>query len=245
VRIGRKKGSGGLLFFARLVLKLKIDTNRREWRANNANREGVRRSSLLTPHTSQILERAGRRRMDRYVRLLKAVAFAAEKHKDQRRKDVNAYPYINHPIAVATLLAEEGHVTDEELLLAAILHDTVEDTETSFAELEAHFGKRVAGIVREVTDDKTLRKEVRKRLQEEHAPHASPRAKQLRVADKICNIRDLVGSPPAGWSMERKEDYLLWTRRVVAGCRGVNEALDIAYDEALRATAKHLGVTIG
>jgi GTP diphosphokinase / guanosine-3',5'-bis(diphosphate) 3'-diphosphatase len=190
-------------------------------------------------------QESGEDALNRHVRLLKAIAFAAEKHKDQRRKDVNASPYINHLIAVASLLAEEGNVSDEDLLLAAILHDTVEDTETSFIELEAHFGKTVAGLVREVTDDKTLRKEIRKQLQEEHAPRASSRAKQLKVADKICNIRDIVHNPPAGWSMERKEEYLLWTRRVVAGCRGANEALDKAYDEALRRAAKHLGVTGG
>ncbi|MCM2358510.1 MAG: HD domain-containing protein [Geobacteraceae bacterium] len=182
--------------------------------------------------------------MNKHVRLLRAIAFAAEKHKDQRRKDVKASPYINHLIAVATVLAEEGKVTDEELLLAAILHDAVEDTETSFAEIEEHFGKTVAGIVREVTDDKTLKSEVRKRLQVEHAPHASSRAKQLKIADKICNVRDIIHNPPSGWSLERKQEYLLWTRRVVAGCRGVNELLDKAFDETIDAAPKQLGVTI-
>lgn len=178
--------------------------------------------------------------MRRHVRLLRAIAFAAEKHKDQRRKDAHASPYINHVIAVATVLAEEGKVTDEDLLLAAILHDTVEDTETSFAEIEEHFGTSVAGIVREVTDDKSLRKEERKRLQEEHAPHASPQAKQLRIADKICNIRDVMHNPPMNWSTERKREYLSWTRRVAAGCAGVNEMLDRAFEAAAKAAARHL-----
>jgi GTP diphosphokinase / guanosine-3',5'-bis(diphosphate) 3'-diphosphatase len=178
--------------------------------------------------------------VNKHVRLLRAVAFAAEKHKDQRRKDVNASPYINHPIAVATLLVQEGDVTDEELLLAAILHDTVEDTETSFTELEERFGKAVAGIVREVTDDKALAKEARKQLQAEHALHASPQAKQLKIADKICNIRDIIHNPPTGWSTERKKEYLIWSERVVAGCKGVNVALDKAFDETVDAAAKHL-----
>lgn len=181
--------------------------------------------------------------MNRHVRLLKAIAFAAEKHKGQCRKDADASPYINHSIAVATVLAEEGDVRDEELLLAAVLHDTVEDTETTFAELEAHFGAAVAGVVREVTDDKTLKKEVRKRLQEERALHSSSRARQLRIADKICNIRDIMHSPPANWSIERKKEYLYWSTRVVASCRGVNELLDKAYDEAAIAVARHLGVS--
>ncbi|HEX8960369.1 MAG TPA: HD domain-containing protein, partial [Geobacteraceae bacterium] len=109
--------------------------------------------------------------MTKYVRLLRALSFAAEKHRDHRRKDANASPYINHLIEVAVALADEGKVTDGDLLMAAILHDTVEDTETSFAEIEGHFGATVADIVREVTDDKTLTKDVRKRLQEEFAPH--------------------------------------------------------------------------
>jgi guanosine-3',5'-bis(diphosphate) 3'-pyrophosphohydrolase len=175
------------------------------------------------------------------ARLLRALGFAAEKHKDHRRKDANASPYINHLISAALVLTEEGGVTDEDLIVAAILHDTVEDTETSFAELEEHFGRRVAGIVREVTDDKTLKKEIRKLLQEERAPHASSQAKQLKIADKICNIRDIMHNPPSGWSVERRQEYIAWTRRVVAGCGNVNERLDKAYDEALRAAVRYLG----
>jgi len=178
----------------------------------------------------------------KHLRLLKGVAFAAEKHKHQRRKDASAYPYINHLIAAASVLAEEGEVADEELLLAAILHDSVEDTETSFVEIEEQFGKSVAGIVREVTDDKTLPKAERKRLQEEHSPQASSQAKQLKIADKICNIRDIVHNPPANWPIERKQEYLLWTIRVVEGCRGVNPLLDRAFDETITAAARHLGV---
>lgn len=178
------------------------------------------------------------------LRLLKAVAFAAEKHKDQRRKDANASPYINHVIAVASVLAEEGNVTDEDILVAAILHDTVEDTETSYSELAEHFGTTVAGIVREVTDDKTLGREARKRLQEEHAPRASAQAKQIKIADKICNIRDIMHNPPANWPIERKREYLLWTTRVVAGCRKVNDLLDQTFDETVSAAARHLRVIV-
>ena len=107
------------------------------------------------------------------TQLLKAIAFAADKHRKQRRKDAEASPYINHPIAVATVLAAEGGVSDEATLMAAALHDTVEDTQTTFAELEEHFGPEVTGLVRELTDDKSLEKAERKRLQIEHAPDAS------------------------------------------------------------------------
>jgi guanosine-3',5'-bis(diphosphate) 3'-pyrophosphohydrolase len=167
------------------------------------------------------------------TQLLKAISFAAEKHRHQRRKDAEASPYINHPIAVATVLAAEGGVSDEATLLAAALHDTVEDTKTTFEEVEEHFGPEVAGLVREVTDDKLLDKPVRKELQVEHAAKSSSRAKQLKIADKICNIRDITVRPPADWSPKRRSDYLTWAEKVVAGCRQVNTGLDQAFDQAI------------
>ena len=165
--------------------------------------------------------------------LLKAIAFAAGKHSGQRRKDVAASPYINHPIAVATVLATEGEVSDEVILLAAALHDTVEDTETTFEELEEHFGLEVTDLVRELTDDKLLGKMERKRLQIEHAAQSSDRAKQLKIADKICNIRDISVCPPADWSLERRAEYLKWSEEVVAGCRHTNAKLDQVFDQAI------------
>jgi len=168
-----------------------------------------------------------------YAPLLKAISFAADKHRNQKRKDQEASPYINHPIAVATVLADEGNVYDDSILMAAILHDTVEDTETTFEELESVFGVDVAGIVRELTDDKSLPKAVRKELQIEHAAHASPHAQQVKIADKICNIRDILQSPPHDWSAERKREYLEWATKVVTGCRGVNPGLDTVYDKTI------------
>lgn len=183
--------------------------------------------------------------MNHHVSLLRALAFAAEKHKDHRRKDAQASPYVNHLIAAALILSEEGQVGDEDLIVAAILHDTVEDTETTLAELEKQFGPKVSGIVGEVTDDKTLKKEARKKLQEVNAPRASSQAKQLMIADKINNVRDIMNSPPANWPRNRKLEYLLWATRVVAGCRGINDLLDRAFDEAVDEVAGHLGVTMG
>jgi guanosine-3',5'-bis(diphosphate) 3'-pyrophosphohydrolase len=165
--------------------------------------------------------------------LLEAIAFAADKHRRQRRKDAEESPYINHPIAVATVLASEGNVSDEMTLLAAVLHDTVEDTQTTFVELEEHFGPEVAGLVRELTDDKSLEKGERKRLQIEHARESSIRAKQVKIADKICNVRDITLSPPADWSPDRRREYLMWSEKVVAGCRDANPNLDQAFDRAV------------
>jgi guanosine-3',5'-bis(diphosphate) 3'-pyrophosphohydrolase len=173
------------------------------------------------------------------ARLLTAIAFAANKHRNQRRKDAELSPYINHPIAVATLLATEGDVTDEVILVAAVLHDTVEDTETSFEELQEHFGPEVTNLVRELTDDKSLKKEERKQLQIKHAPESSDRGKQLKIADKNCNVRDIAVSPPAHWPLGRQQEYLTWSERVVAGCRGVNSKLDRAFDKAI-STARNI-----
>ena len=163
-----------------------------------------------------------------------ALAFAADKHQSQRRKDPAATPYINHPIAVATVLAIEADVTDEATLLCALLHDTVEDTDTTFEELAQQFGPMVADLVRELTDDKALDKAERKQRQIEHAETASTRAKQVKIADKICNIRDVATCPPAHWPLQRRLDYLRWSEQVVAGCRGINPKLDRAFDQALR-----------
>jgi (p)ppGpp synthase/HD superfamily hydrolase len=167
------------------------------------------------------------------AQLLKAIAFAADKHRHQRRKDAEASPYINHPIEVATVLAVEGQISDETILIAAALHDTVEDTQTTFAELEELFGPKVTALVREVTDDKSLGKMERKSLQVEHAAQSSSRAKQLKIADKICNIRDITVRPPSDWPRERRSEYLKWSEKVLAGCRQVNAKLDQAFDQTI------------
>ncbi len=162
--------------------------------------------------------------------IITAAAFAAAKHRNQRRKDAAASPYINHPIALANVLANEGGIEDPTVLCAAILHDTIEDTETTPTELEQQFGPRVAAIVMEVTDDKTLPKAVRKQLQIDHAEHISREAKLVKLADKICNLRDILASPPAGWSSERKCDYVDWSDRVIAGLRGTHPELEAIFD---------------
>jgi guanosine-3',5'-bis(diphosphate) 3'-pyrophosphohydrolase len=168
--------------------------------------------------------------------LLKALAFAAHKHREQRRKDAEASPYINHPIALADVLVNEGGVTDFEVLCAALLHDTVEDTATTHEELVDAFGERIARIVAEVTDDKTLPKAERKRLQIEHAPRISRAAQLVKLADKLVNLRDVAERPPAKWDLARRREYFDWARQVVDGLRGAPgeemRRLEAAFDAA-------------
>jgi guanosine-3',5'-bis(diphosphate) 3'-pyrophosphohydrolase len=165
--------------------------------------------------------------------VLRALAFAAHKHRDQRRKGSEASPYINHPIAVANLLVNEGGVQDMALVCAALLHDTIEDTKTTPAELAAQFGVPITRIVQELTDDKSLPPETRKRLQIEHAPTLSTAAKLVKLADKTCNLRDLAVHPPPDWSLQRRQRYFDWAQQVVHGLRGVSPVLEAAFDEAL------------
>jgi len=164
--------------------------------------------------------------------ILKALEFAALKHRDQRRKDALASPYINHPIALANVLTREGGVSDPVVMAAALLHDTVEDTETTPAELREMFGDRIAGIVEEVTDDKNLPKAERKRLQVERAAHISREAKLVKLADKICNVRDVAYQPPAKWDLTRRREYFEWAKAVVDQMRGLHPGLERKFDEA-------------
>ncbi|NXH62043.1 MESH1 pyrophosphohydrolase, partial [Rhabdornis inornatus] len=150
------------------------------------------------------------------ARLLEAVDFAARKHKEQRRLDPEGTPYINHPIVPLVPSSPQ----------AALLHDTVEDTDTTFSEIEEWFGAEVRRVVEEVTDDKTLPKMERKRLQIERAPDCSRRAKLVKLADKLHNLRDLNRCTPRGWSAERVQEYFRWAARVVAGLRGTSAALE-------------------
>jgi len=165
--------------------------------------------------------------------ILKALRFAAVKHRDQRRKDVEVSPYINHPIEVAELLARVGGVTDLVILQGAILHDTIEDTKTTPEELEDAFGAEVRCVVEEVTDDKRLPRAERKRLQIEHAPHLSERAKQIKIADKISNAQSVTRTPPIDWPLERRRESLDWAEKVVAGLRGCNQSLESYYYQVL------------
>jgi GTP diphosphokinase / guanosine-3',5'-bis(diphosphate) 3'-diphosphatase len=163
--------------------------------------------------------------------ILKALDFAAQKHRFQRRKDKEASPYINHPIQLANVLWREGGVTDPAVIAAALLHDTIEDTQTSWQELRGEFGDEVADVVLEVTDVNWLRKSARKRLQVSKARHASECARLVKLADKICNLRDVAAHPPHNWSLERRREYFEWAREVVDRLRGTHAELERRFDE--------------
>ena len=172
--------------------------------------------------------------------VLKAAQFAAEKHEGQERKDLNASPYIDHPESVAKLIAEVGGIHDPEILAAALLHDTLEDTDTSTEELEAAFGKRVCRLVQEVTDDKNLQKEERKQRQIQDAAKLPPDAVLIKLGDKISNVMDVTNNPPADWSLERRKAYLDWAEAVIDNCPKVNSALEQHFVNALKKGRKSL-----
>ncbi len=165
--------------------------------------------------------------------LRRAADFAAWKHDGQMRKGEGQTPYIHHPIEVCAILAEVGDVADLDVLQAALLHDTIEDTETTPEELESHFGSKVCSIVLEVSDDKSLGQRARKAMQVEHAPHLSKDAQILKLADKTSNIFDVAFSTPVDWAPERQLEYFDWASRVVAGLRGCNSALEALFDKQL------------
>lgn len=164
------------------------------------------------------------------TRLLQAAQFAARHHRAQKRKGAAGEPYINHPIAVAELIASVGRVTDSLTLVAALLHDTVEDTSATPADIERQFGAEVRALVAELTDDKSLPSAERKRLQIVNAPNASRRAKIIKLADKSVNIADITSDPPADWPATRRREYIEWALLVIAGCRGANAALERHFD---------------
>ncbi len=157
--------------------------------------------------------------------VVRAAYFAAEKHKDQRRRDVDATPYINHPLELASILIDEGGIDDAITICAALLHDTIEDTNTTHEELSNLFGKEIADIVAEVSDDKSLDPSTRKRLEKEHAPHLSHRAKLVKIADKTANIRDIATMPPVGWTVERKREYFEFAKVIATGAQDASPQL--------------------
>lgn len=166
--------------------------------------------------------------------LVEAIAFAAHKHKDQRRKDEAASPYINHPLALADVLVNEGGVTDLNSIVAAVLHDTIEDTETTPEEIDARFGATVCAIVVEVTDDKTLGRQACKQAQIDKAHRLSRPARAVKLADKICNLRDVADNPPTDWTLARRQAYFDWAKRVIDGLRGEYPELEAVFDAVYR-----------
>lgn len=164
--------------------------------------------------------------------IARAWNFSAERHAKQKRKGEAQEPYVNHLAEVGELVATATEGRDANLVAAAVLHDTIEDTATLLAELASVFNADIADLVSEVTDHKRLDSAERKRAQVMHAAAKSPRAKILKLADKTSNLRSLVKSPPMDWSLQRKRDYLAWAKEVVQGLRGANAWLEARFDEA-------------
>ncbi len=168
---------------------------------------------------------------DNVALIIKALMFAAHKHRDQRRKDIDASPYINHPISLVDILYREGGVDDVVVIVGALLHDTIEDTDTTPAELTAEFGSEISSVVLEVTDDTSLDRATRKQIQIERAAQGSHKAKLIRLADKICNLQDMLTQPPASWDLDRKQEYFDWAKQVVNQIRGTNSKLEAIFDD--------------
>ncbi|EDW83097.1 uncharacterized protein Dwil_GK22495 [Drosophila willistoni] len=167
-------------------------------------------------------------------KFMECLQYAAHKHRDQRRKDPQESPYVNHVINVSTILAVEAGIEDENVLMAALLHDVVEDTDASFADVEELFGGDICSLVREVTDDKTLEKQQRKRLQIANAAKTSSRAKLIKLADKLDNLRDLQINTPRGWTEERRVQYFVWAKQVVDQLRATNSILEEELDKIFK-----------
>jgi (p)ppGpp synthase/HD superfamily hydrolase len=181
--------------------------------------------------------------MNDSIQLLRTLSFAAAKHRDQRRKGNHQAPYINHPIEVATLVATIGGVQDVVVLQAAILHDTIEDTDTTPEEITREFGEEVCSLVLEMTDDMSMPSPERKQHQITRAAGLSSRAKIIKIADKIANVGDIARHPPPDWTLDRRRNYFDWTEKVIDQVRGANAALEASYDEVLRQARELIAVS--
>jgi guanosine-3',5'-bis(diphosphate) 3'-pyrophosphohydrolase len=201
---------------------------------NNKEKADLMAEEMICNLKNNVLQESAETDKAKLLSLLfKALSFSAEKHTKQRRKDIDKTPYINHPISLANILAQRW-VIDENVLCAAILHDTIEDTETTVDELQEHFGEKITSIVLEVTDDKSLEKSIRKQKQVEHAASISHEAKLVKLADKIANITDIINSPPVDWSTDRKKDYFNWAKAVVDNLRGAHQGLEKDFDDLIK-----------
>jgi guanosine-3',5'-bis(diphosphate) 3'-pyrophosphohydrolase len=200
---------------------------------NNKEKADLMAEEMICNLKNNVLQESAETDKAKLLSLLfKALSFSAEKHTKQRRKYIDKTPYINHPISLANILSQRW-VIDENVLCAAILHDTIEDTETTVDELQEHFGEKITSIVLEVTDDKSLEKSVRKQKQVEHAATISHEAKLVKLADKIANITDIINTPPADWSSDRKKEYFEWAKAVVDNLRGAHQGLEKDFDDLI------------
>lgn len=178
------------------------------------------------------------------AKILDAAVFAAEKHQGDVRKNNQRSPYITHPLLVAQAIVEIGEIQETAILAAAILHDTIEDTKTTREEIRERFGDEILSIVLEVTDDKTLPKMVRKRLQVAHAAELSYEARIVKLGDKLINCRDILNDPPDYWPLKRRQDYIQWGADVIFRIRGTNPKLEEAFDQVMARAENELDYQI-
>lgn len=171
--------------------------------------------------------------------LIDAILYAASSHAGQLRKDC-VTPYINHPIEVMHLLVYTGGIEDHEILMAAVLHDVIEDTSVTAEDIAERFGKNVASVVLELTDDVTLPKEERKRLQLQNAGKLSHAARLIRISDKICNVYDMLYAPPGNWDLKRRKEYIEWANAVVKKIPGTNDGLESHFEELIEESFRFL-----
>ena len=179
--------------------------------------------------------------MKELVLVLRAADLAAQWHVHQRRKGHAAEPYVNHLLEVANLVTQATDGSEPNVIIAALLHDAIEDQYVNAATIASEFGQSVADIVLEVTDDKSLPKAERKRLQVEHAAHKSREAKLVKLADKVGNVRAIADSTSPDWTPERRLEYVRWARDVVAGLRGASSLLEQQFDDAVRRAEASIG----
>jgi guanosine-3',5'-bis(diphosphate) 3'-pyrophosphohydrolase len=180
--------------------------------------------------------------MEPVQHVLQAAHFAAEKHANQKRKGAAGEPYINHLLEVAQLVSSAISEPDPNLVIAALLHDTIEDAGVTSDELVQRFGSDVADLVIEVTDDKSLPKAERKRLQNtvdvarrsRTFRRSNMRAQIIKLADKIANMRSILSSPPAQWNHERKKQYFEWSKQVIAGLSSPSPVLIAEFEKTLK-----------
>lgn len=182
--------------------------------------------------------------MEGLVQIMKAADDAARWHVTQRRKGVAQEPYVNHLLEVASLVTAATEGREPDLVIAALLHDAIEDQGVAIEVIHRKYGQKVAGIVMEVTDDKSLPKAERKRLQVESAGHKSREAKLIKLADKTSNLRTIASSPAADWSVERRLEYVQWARNVVAQVRGVSPWLEQEFDDAAKHAEKSISPAV-
>jgi (p)ppGpp synthase/HD superfamily hydrolase len=178
--------------------------------------------------------------MKEWIAVLRAADKAARWHVHQRRKGIAQEPYINHLLEVASLVAEATGGTDPDAVIAALLHDAIEDQNVRSEVLASEFGQHVADIVLEVSDDKALPKEERKRKQIENAEKKSHKAKLIKLADKTSNLRTIAISPAADWSVKRRLEYIEWAKSVVIRLRGTSPWLEQQFDEAAAVAVRSL-----